>query len=275
MGSNDIPPPHVARHVVPVCNGLLQIGGTLWTICYVLMVRESLRTKSYGMPLFALAFNLAWEVVYAVVVAEERLEQFCFGVWLVIDCGLVYGVVRHGRNEWAHAPLVQRHVGLLFGLLAAACVLAHWTFARWWLAHGFGGGRPGKSYGGVDAAVDTTELGYWTAMLAQVILSAMSLAQLLVREHSGGVSWSIWAARALGSVVGLDAQYAWAWYYWRDAHEYFMSPFSVFLWSTGLLCDAVYPFVLWRVRKTERVAEDGRKIRGSLLLESDKHGKQL
>ena len=39
-----------------------------------------------------------------------------------------------------------------------------------------------------------------------------------------------------------------------------MSPIGLFLWVLGLLCDCVYPFVLWHVKKTEIVLGDGRKI---------------
>jgi hypothetical protein len=41
-----------------------------------------------------------------------------------------------------------------------------------------------------------------------------------------------------------------------------MNPFAVLLWITALLADVVYPFVLVRVRKTERVLGDGRRIAG-------------
>jgi len=41
-----------------------------------------------------------------------------------------------------------------------------------------------------------------------------------------------------------------------------MSPFSVFLWGTSLIIDCVYPFVLWRIKNTEIVLKDGRKMAG-------------
>jgi hypothetical protein len=68
------------------------------------------------------------------------------------------------------------------------------------------------------------------------------------------------ATRTAGSVIGFYAIYGWNWYFWREAHEYFMSPFGMFLWVTSLICDLVYPFVLWKVQKTEVVLVDGRKV---------------
>jgi hypothetical protein len=52
------------------------------------------------------------------------------------------------------------------------------------------------------------------------------------------------------------------WYFWNEAHEYFMSPFAVLLWATALVCDVVYPFIFAQIRKSEKVLEDGRKIAG-------------
>lgn len=55
-------------------------------------------------------------------------------------------------------------------------------------------------------------------------------------------------------------------YLWRDAHEYFMSPFGIFLWGTALVCDLVYPFVFAQVRKTEKILPDGSKVAGASSL---------
>jgi hypothetical protein len=64
--------------------------------------------------------------------------------------------------------------------------------------------------------------------------------------------------RTFGSITGLYCNYAWAWYFWREAHEYVLTPFSIFLCGTALLCDLAYPFVLASVLKTELVLPTGR-----------------
>ena len=190
MGSNDTPPPHVASHVVPVCNALLQVGGGLWTICYILLLRQSIKDRSYGMPLFSLALNVSWEAVYALTVAEMPLERAVFGLWLVIDLGMIYTTMKYGKKEWDHAPLVARNLGTIFVALTVYALVGHWAFAKWWLENDVGK-KDGKFYRGV-VGPDTTELGFWSAGMTQVYLSAASLAQLLIRQHSRGVSWSIW-----------------------------------------------------------------------------------
>jgi hypothetical protein len=51
--------------------------------------------------------------------------------------------------------------------------------------------------------------------------------------------------------------------------RYFMSPFSVVLWVTALICDLLYPFVFAEIRKSEKMLPDGRKVAGDSV-NSDK-----
>lgn len=154
------------------------------------MLRESKRSRTYGMPLFALAMNFAWEVVYALYVVESTLEFTVFAIWLVIDCGLVYYMLKFGKQEWDHAPFVKQNLGMILLVMIVYCALGQYAFAKWWLENDIGK-REGKFYRGVIGP-DSTELGFWSSAMVQAYLSAASLAQLLVRQHSGGVTWGGW-----------------------------------------------------------------------------------
>lgn len=142
------------------------------------------------MPLFALAYNFAWELVYAFYVAEAPLEKFVFAIWCLLDCGMVVGILRYGHNEWNHAPVVSRNLGKIFWVMLLWCVMGHWASAKWWIENEMGR-KEGKYYFGKLGA-DTTELGFWSAAVSQAYLSAASLGQLFIRRHTGGVSWGIW-----------------------------------------------------------------------------------
>lgn len=52
------------------------------------------------------------------------------------------------------------------------------------------------------------------------------------------------------------------WWYWPEAHGYWVSPLGVFLCGTALIADVVYPFLLYEVRQYEISLSDGRLIRG-------------
>lgn len=190
MGSNDVPPPHVPSYYLPIANVLLQIGGAFWTLCYILLTLRSFRDRSYGMPLFALAYNFAWEFIYGLLIAETTLESAVFTMWLILDLGMVYGLLKYGKEEWNHAPLVKSNLGLIFAGLLGWCALAHWAFAKWWVDNDIAM-KEGKFYRGF-VGPDTTELVFWTALVSQTYLSVASLGQLLIRQHTGGASWGAW-----------------------------------------------------------------------------------
>ncbi len=143
------------------------------------------------MPLLALALNFGWEFVYGLFVAEEPLERAVFCLWLVIDVGLIYGLLAHGRREWQHAPTVADNLGKIFAVVASLAIVGHGCFAKWWIDNGING-KKGMFYQGVEGAADMTELAFWSAAVTQAYLSAASLAMLIVRNHSRGVGWSIW-----------------------------------------------------------------------------------
>jgi hypothetical protein len=68
--------------------------------------------------------------------------------------------------------------------------------------------------------------------------------------------------RTLGTLSGLYMNYFWLWYCWREANEYVMSPFAIFLSAVGFCCDLAFGVLLWYVKKTEVVLPDGRKLGG-------------
>jgi hypothetical protein len=193
MGSSDIPPAGVPDWVVPASTGLLGLGVLFWDATYILMTLRSLRSKSYGMPLLALALNVSWEIIFAFYVAEMPLEKAGFAVWLLLDVGLVYTTIVFAPHEWHANPWIAHWIAWIFTLMVAVGCAGQWTFATWWLATpGVGhGDKAGKWFRGVEG-FDTTELAYWAAGVAQVAGSVGSLAMLLVRGHSGGTSYSIW-----------------------------------------------------------------------------------
>ncbi|KAL2258080.1 hypothetical protein VTK26DRAFT_8752 [Humicola hyalothermophila] len=290
MGSLDIPPPHTPGWVVPLHSGCLSVAFLLWSLTYVLMTRRSLATKSYGMPLLALACNVSWEIVNLFYVCEMPLEKVGLAMWLVLDVGLVYTTVRFGPDEWrASSPSSSpssssltsslsawagRNIGCVLALLTAAGCVAHWRFSAWWLAAPGRSWDPhaskaGKWWGGQEG-FDTSELAFWTSGFAQLIASYGSLSMLRSRGHSGGTGYDIWFCRAAGTVIGPILGYIPMWWYWPEAHGYVASWLSVLIWGPGVVCDLIYPIALRRVRSSELVLPDGRVISGPSRAGDDK-----
>jgi len=68
--------------------------------------------------------------------------------------------------------------------------------------------------------------------------------------------------RSMGTLTGLVLCNVVMWWYWPEAHGFIVSPLGIVLWGVPLACDMAYPFLLWRVRRTEVVLPSGRVVRG-------------
>jgi hypothetical protein len=253
MTRHDVLPAHVDASLRDVNDVLLGIGGVGYTICYVLMARQSIRDRTYAMPLLPLAFNFAWEIVFALSVAEEASEKAIFTIWMLIDVAIVYATVTHGANEWSHAPVVGRNIGKIFAAMLAWWCVVLYAVISWWLnVDNPVNPKVGKTYRGT-LGIDTDELGFWTALVAQVVLSVASLAQIVVRGSSRGSSYSIWGTRFVGSLSGLTLNYGYCWLVWPEAHGYYMNPLAAVMMGTWVVADLAYVFVLSNVQRTGAV----------------------
>ncbi|KAI6555474.1 hypothetical protein MCOR09_009992 [Pyricularia oryzae] len=262
MGLKDTPPPHVPEWLPIASTCVLGVGAVCWYLTYILITIRATQTKSYGMPLMATVLNWSWEVIYAFYAAEHPIEFLGLAAWFTLDIGMVYTTVVYAPHDWKYSSRrVGRHMfAILLGLTAVG-VWGNYAFAEWFLAEegrGFGD-KTGKWFRGREG-FDTMEMAFWSALVPQAYISGASLAMLISRGHSGGVSYAIWFVRSLGSFVGLVALPGMMWWYWPEAHGYFLNPLATFMQALFLLPDIVYPFVLYQIRKTEVELQDGRLV---------------
>lgn len=64
----------------------------------------------------------------------------------------------------------------------------------------------------------------------------------------------------MGTIFGLFGNHILLWWYWPEAHRAIVNPLGIFLCGSAFLCDLVYPFVLYEIRKTEKALPDGRLV---------------
>jgi hypothetical protein len=80
---------------------LTLISGISWTVVYLDLINRGFRDRTYGMPLFALAFNFAWEFIFGFLVGEGIGVQRIVNVtWFVLDVIIVVTYFRYGRREY-------------------------------------------------------------------------------------------------------------------------------------------------------------------------------
>jgi hypothetical protein len=80
---------------------LTLISGISWTVVYLDLINRGFRDRTYGMPLFALAFNFAWEFIFGFLVGEGIGVQRIVNItWFVLDAIIVVTYFRYGRREY-------------------------------------------------------------------------------------------------------------------------------------------------------------------------------
>jgi hypothetical protein len=83
---------------------LTVVSGFCWTWVYIECIRIGLKQKTYAMPLFALALNFAWEVVYSYLgvtenatITAQTVVNIC---WAFADVFIIATWLRFGGRYW-------------------------------------------------------------------------------------------------------------------------------------------------------------------------------
>ncbi len=93
--------------------------GVLWTLAYLLIIRQGFLERTYGMPLAALCVNLSWEFVFAFVYPHDLPQRAVNVVWLVFDLVILAQLLLYGPREFANLPRRLFYAGFALALTTA------------------------------------------------------------------------------------------------------------------------------------------------------------
>src|SRR5215207_3603612 len=82
-------------------DGILVGSGVLWTLAYLLIIRQGFLDRTYGMPLAALCVNLSWEFVFAFVYPHDLPQRAVNVAWLAFDLVILFQFLLYGPREFA------------------------------------------------------------------------------------------------------------------------------------------------------------------------------
>ncbi|MBO3443209.1 hypothetical protein [Clostridium sp. CCUG 7971] len=51
------------------------LSGLFWIITYILIIKKSVKDKTYGMPFLAICLNLSWEFVFAFIYKSDVFQD--------------------------------------------------------------------------------------------------------------------------------------------------------------------------------------------------------
>lgn len=166
---------------------LLLASGICWTVVYGACIKIGLTQKTYCMPVFALALNIAWEMVYAMNGTSIASGSSSSGidpqtivnwVWFLCDCVIVFTFFKYGK-QWM-PNLVKDHfacVGFLIFFTGAAAQLAFFFHLQW------------------------LEAAQYSAFAQNVVMSVLFVFMFLHRKGPEGQSLVIAMAKCIGTLA--------------------------------------------------------------------------
>ncbi|HEV8280724.1 MAG TPA: hypothetical protein VGQ02_02600 [Candidatus Limnocylindrales bacterium] len=164
---------------------LTLISGVSWTVVYLEIINRGFRDRTYGMPLFALAFNVGWEFIFGFLVGEGySLQRIVNVVWFVFDVVIVVTYFRYGRLEYP--ATVQRWFipwsVTAFVVAFAILYVAHFEFEDFWGAR-------------------------YSAFAQNLMMSILFIAMLVGRDDVRGQSMYVAIFKWLGTLAPTIQMY--------------------------------------------------------------------
>ncbi|MEP6989271.1 MAG: hypothetical protein ABI970_26965 [Chloroflexota bacterium] len=195
---------------------LTLISGISWSLVYIELIRRGFKDKTYGMPLFALTFNLAWEFLFSLVFrnnGDVTLQTIINFIWGCFDIVIAYTYFRYGREEFSqHAD-------------------AKW-FAAWSVA-AFAVSFAIIYFSAVEFGANWAPI--YTAFAQNLMMSVLFIGMLTKRNDVGGQSIYIALFKWLGTAAPTVLFYAST-----------GSKLVLILGAGCFIYDALYTFLLYR-----------------------------
>ena len=158
------------------------LSGLAWSIVYIDAIRIGLRDKTYAMPFWALALNIAWEFLYATfgLKAAGFTEQIAINfIWFLLDIGLLYTYIRFGKKHFPFM-LQKSWFGAWTLLILATAFIIQYSFIH--------------EFGLLMGAV-------YSAFLQNLLMSVLFIGMLAQRNSSEGQSLLIAIAKCIGTLA--------------------------------------------------------------------------
>ena len=190
-------------------DAILVCSGVLWTLAYLLMIRQGFFDRTYGMPLAALCANISWEFIFAFVYPHDLPQRAVNAVWFSFDLVIMAQLLLYGPREFAALP--RRLFYAAFGLALATAFGAVLT---------------------VTLQFDDFD-GAYSAFGQNLMMSILFVAMLYSRGSLRGQSVPIAALKMGGTALASFAFYSFN-------PDYYGSVLLLFLYVAILLFDGVY-----------------------------------
>jgi hypothetical protein len=101
---------------------LTLVSGLCWTLVYSEGIRIGFRDRSYAIPFYALALNLAWECLHTFF-GVRSVQTVINAIWFAFDLGILYTYLKFARKYFArNLPGNAFLIWSVLGLIAAFAI---------------------------------------------------------------------------------------------------------------------------------------------------------
>ncbi len=198
------------------------IGGILWSLTYILIIRQGFRDRTYAMPMAALCANISWEAIFSFLHPHSPPQIYINYVWFSLDVLIVYQFLKFGRPEFQKFSTGKFYFMFSFGLAMAffAVLFVTYEFEDW--------------------------QGAYAAFGQNLMMSVLFIAMFLNRDGLRGQSFSIALFKMLGTGISSLAFYL----YQPVSQGSLLMPF---LYVSIFACDAVYTGLVYRRYREQKI----------------------
>jgi hypothetical protein len=158
---------------------LTLVSSICWFFVCIEMVYLGNRDKTYGMPLFALGLDFAWETIYTIDgVSNIELQTFINGIRLIIDILIIVTYFRYGRERFPDA--LKKQFVLISSAVFAVCFAFQFAFYF---------------------QFDFRAAALYSAFMQNSLMSLLFVYMFLTRTDTRGQALSIAVVKCIGTLI--------------------------------------------------------------------------
>jgi hypothetical protein len=114
----------------------LSVGsGVLWTLVYLLIIKQGFQDRTFGMPLAALCANISWEFIFSFLHPHPIPQRYVNITWCLFDGVILFQFLRFGRASFGqYLPETLFYPTLVLTLILAfgAVLFVTYEFKDWY-----------------------------------------------------------------------------------------------------------------------------------------------
>lgn len=104
------------------------LGCVLWTVAYVLLIKQAHQQRINTLPILAICLNFTWEVMAVFVLPNpSKAWTVLEWSWVVVDLGLLVLLWRDGQRN-LRVPALKPYFHLLLPVVLVLCFVGQLTF---------------------------------------------------------------------------------------------------------------------------------------------------